>query len=538
MLRANIAAEGLGSTMSEYEQSVARWSPPASASDVLSDATDLGSLLSAILGDTSDGVSTLPPTGDDIAATDDEPRINAVAATDAAAQPDAVAVTDSDPEEAEYDAALPPAITQGRDGSSSSGGLDAFSSEEDIESGGVFQPSSFDDSETSAFANLAALSGQLQAVCDGESKVDRSNDILEAEPNLRVAIEDAGVNRQVESTLFIFEPNLYGRSADRRAEMSTGETDRMAGETNHFAEGSLIETGARRQRLATRILLILVGVGVVASSAFITLNALPPAFKAGEPPPAPTGGITAAALQAPSAAPSDTRDVAADPAPAAVSVTPSLPMAASVSERPRDVRATPPSSSESRRANARPARSAAPPGRKAVASNDDDAMVTPPETPSRSSAQTERSEPAPPGADTSVASAPVTTTANPVKPLAGATITGSLPVSEKPSAEPPAPSNAARSASATIARTAPRLIKGGAPEYAKVLRTAGIGGAVEVHVTIDETGRVTQAAAVTGPALLRAAAERAVRTWVYEPATVNGVRTSATTMVSFHFERK
>ena len=48
-----------------------------------------------------------------------------------------------------------------------------------------------------------------------------------------------------------------------------------------------------------------------------------------------------------------------------------------------------------------------------------------------------------------------------------------------------------------------------------MLRTARIGGVVEVHLTIDETGRVTQAAAVTGPALLRAAAERAVRTWVY-----------------------
>jgi TonB family protein len=120
----------------------------------------------------------------------------------------------------------------------------------------------------------------------------------------------------------------------------------------------------------------------------------------------------------------------------------------------------------------------------------------------------------------------------------GETIKGSLSVSEKPSAEPLAPSNAARSANATIARTAPRLLKGGTPEYPSVLRANRISGVVEVRLTIDETGRVTQAAAVSGPAPLRGAAERAVRTWVYEPATVNGVRTSATTTVSFHFDRK
>ena len=71
-----------------------------------------------------------------------------------------------------------------------------------------------------------------------------------------------------------------------------------------------------------------------------------------------------------------------------------------------------------------------------------------------------------------------------------------------------------------------------------MLRAARIGGVVEVQLTIDETGRVTHAAAVSGPAPLRDAAERAVRAWRYEPATVNGVQTSATTTVSFRFDRK
>jgi TonB family protein len=522
--------------MSDYEQSLARRNPPTAASGVLSDSTDLDSLLSAILGDTSDGVSTLRPADGDIAATDDVSRIEAVAATDAVAQPDAVAVTDTDPEEAEYDALSPPAITQGRDFSSSSAWLDAFPSEGQAD--GVFQASPADDLETSASSNLAALSYRLQAVRDGESKRDRSNDILEPERNLRVVTDDSELVQEVDSKLPFFEAQPHGRFAERSADLvSIGETDRTAGETNRLVAFPLTGAGVKRKRLAKWIPLILVGVGVAVGSAFITLNALSGSLKGGEQPWASAGSITAAA-QAASAPPSGTRDDAADTVPAPVSPTSSSPPAASPSELRRDVPATPPSIGETRKARVAPARSAPPPSGKPAASNDDDAIVTRPEAPSLSSAQPARSEPEPPGADTSVASAPVTTTAKPVEPPMGETIKGSLSVSEKPSAEPLAPSNAARSANATIARTAPRLLKGGTPEYPSVLRANRISGVVEVRLTIDETGRVTQAAAVSGPAPLRGAAERAVRTWVYEPATVNGVRTSATTTVSFHFDRK
>ena len=71
-----------------------------------------------------------------------------------------------------------------------------------------------------------------------------------------------------------------------------------------------------------------------------------------------------------------------------------------------------------------------------------------------------------------------------------------------------------------------------------MLCQARVSGVVEVQVTIDDTGRVTHAAAVSGPAVLREAAERAVRGWRYEPATVNGVHAAATTMVSFRFDPK
>jgi TonB family protein len=63
-------------------------------------------------------------------------------------------------------------------------------------------------------------------------------------------------------------------------------------------------------------------------------------------------------------------------------------------------------------------------------------------------------------------------------------------------------------------------------------------GTVDVQVTIDETGRVTDATPVSGPGPLRDAAARAVRSWRYQPATVNGVQTPSTTTVSFHFGEK
>jgi TonB family protein len=61
---------------------------------------------------------------------------------------------------------------------------------------------------------------------------------------------------------------------------------------------------------------------------------------------------------------------------------------------------------------------------------------------------------------------------------------------------------------------------------------------VDVEVTIDPTGRVTNATAVSGPGPLRDVAARAVRSWRYQPATINGVQTASTTTVSFHFDWK
>ena len=77
---------------------------------------------------------------------------------------------------------------------------------------------------------------------------------------------------------------------------------------------------------------------------------------------------------------------------------------------------------------------------------------------------------------------------------------------------------------------------GGAPDYPRELRAAKIGGTVEVTVTIDAAGRVKAARSLSGPQLLRAAAEAAVMRWRYQPAMLNGAPVQTETSVRFVFD--
>ena len=106
----------------------------------------------------------------------------------------------------------------------------------------------------------------------------------------------------------------------------------------------------------------------------------------------------------------------------------------------------------------------------------------------------------------------------------------------------PSPAAAGPAAAATAAvpanrPTPPRLVTGGAPDYPRELRSAKIGGTVEVTVTIDAAGRVKSAQSLSGPPqLLRAAAEAAVMRWRYQPAMLNGVPVQVETSLRFVFD--
>jgi TonB family protein len=66
------------------------------------------------------------------------------------------------------------------------------------------------------------------------------------------------------------------------------------------------------------------------------------------------------------------------------------------------------------------------------------------------------------------------------------------------------------------------LIHSVPPVYPQAARSAGIAGVVELEVTVDEEGNVTEVIYKSGPAMLRQAAIDAVRQWRYEPALFGG----------------
>src|SRR5207244_1698270 len=84
-------------------------------------------------------------------------------------------------------------------------------------------------------------------------------------------------------------------------------------------------------------------------------------------------------------------------------------------------------------------------------------------------------------------------------------------------------------------------VSGGVLE-SRVLRSAhpvaaeGGSGSVIVEIEISETGTVTLARALSGPAGLRAASEAAAWQWQFKPLTVNGEPVRAVGTISFNFK--
>jgi len=103
-------------------------------------------------------------------------------------------------------------------------------------------------------------------------------------------------------------------------------------------------------------------------------------------------------------------------------------------------------------------------------------------------------------------------------------------------AEPVAPASVSPVPATVARRTPPRLLTGGAPDYPAALRSARVGGIVEVRFTIDSKGQVINVQSVTGPPQLRPAAEAAVRRWRYEPARLGNVAVDTQTSVNFNFD--
>jgi periplasmic protein TonB len=81
----------------------------------------------------------------------------------------------------------------------------------------------------------------------------------------------------------------------------------------------------------------------------------------------------------------------------------------------------------------------------------------------------------------------------------------------------------------------PQVIYAPEPAYPVLARTGRIEGVVIIDAVIDETGRVVQERAISGPALLMKAALDAVSQWRYQPTILDGEAVSIRMHVTVKF---
>lgn len=113
--------------------------------------------------------------------------------------------------------------------------------------------------------------------------------------------------------------------------------------------------------------------------------------------------------------------------------------------------------------------------------------------------------------------------------LAAASLGSLMPAGDQP-APPPAPI-AARVSNMVQAK----LISSVPPIYPQMAAAQGLKGDVTLDLTVSETGKVTDAKVVSGPALLRQSATDAARQWKYSPAKLDGTAIATHVNVVVHF---
>lgn len=84
----------------------------------------------------------------------------------------------------------------------------------------------------------------------------------------------------------------------------------------------------------------------------------------------------------------------------------------------------------------------------------------------------------------------------------------------------------------------PRLLHSVSPNYPSAARSAGISGNVVIVAHVEKTGDVTSMKVVSGPATLQSAAMSALRSWKYQPATLDGSPIATDVTVTIKFQRQ
>src|SRR5262249_52890730 len=73
------------------------------------------------------------------------------------------------------------------------------------------------------------------------------------------------------------------------------------------------------------------------------------------------------------------------------------------------------------------------------------------------------------------------------------------------------------------------------PVYPAIARQINASGSVQVAISIDETGRVVEAKAISGHPVLRSAAEEAAKKWVFKPTLLDGTPVKQQGVLTFEF---
>ena len=117
----------------------------------------------------------------------------------------------------------------------------------------------------------------------------------------------------------------------------------------------------------------------------------------------------------------------------------------------------------------------------------------------------------------------------------GSTGTGTGPAAPP---GPPAPAKPSGPMRVDESVTPPVSVSMPAPPYPEAAKAAGIEGTVVVKYVVSETGSVTSAEVLRGPAELGAACVQTVKTWKFKPAIFDGHPVSVVRQAKFPFHIK
>ena len=82
-----------------------------------------------------------------------------------------------------------------------------------------------------------------------------------------------------------------------------------------------------------------------------------------------------------------------------------------------------------------------------------------------------------------------------------------------------------------------RVAKKVAPVYPPAARQLNVSGSLDVEITVDEAGSVTDAKVLKGNAMFSSSAMSAVKLWKFNPMVQDGVAKSFTSVIVFNFTK-